>query len=86
MKTINTKIHHLVQIKAINGINPHRIWWDEIQGIEIHSNDDVVDGKKFYIVDSMNNDGETDKTIWYETPTTAAYAFHALKRKAISKA
>ena len=61
------KIYCLKQIKAVQGLNSHRSWIDEISGTLITSNDDVL-GDNFYI---DNNRGENGDTVWFPSPTAA---------------
>jgi len=71
------KKYKLLQIPCSNGINPHRCWVDEISGIEIHSNDDIL-GDKFYMTE-----GEGTNTIWYKSPTEAIKHYISIGRCAI---
>ena len=64
------KNYRLSQVPVENGINPHRCWIDEISGIEILSNDDVL-GDKFYV---DTGKGEGTDTVWYPSPTAAIKA------------
>ncbi len=74
---MRAKKHHLIQIPASQGLNRHRAWYDEINGIEVYSNDDVLGDKKFYLIK-----GEGTHTIWYSSPTAAVLAFRQWGEKA----
>ncbi len=74
------KTHCLRQVEGIGpGINHHRVWFCEINNIDICSNDDVL-GDKFYLTD-----GESEDTLWYPTPTAATIAYNKYGQAAVNK-
>ena len=74
------KTYKLIPCEAPKGgINGHSRFYDEVSGIEITSNNDVL-GDKWY----MTN-GEGSNTIWYKTPTEAIKAYLKHGEKAIKK-
>lgn len=74
------KTYCLRQVEGIGpGINHHRVWFCEINEINIYSNDDIS-GNRFYMTE-----GEQADTIWYPTPTAAAIAYNKYGQAAVTK-